>query len=55
MPNGEFLEINAVTENEITLIKCIPEYEALLKIINNSKSVDLKTLLGFNGNERLEI
>ena len=45
-PNDYFFEVNAPTTKEITKNFYLREYQDLLNFIRNSKSVDLKTMLG---------
>lgn len=54
-PNVQFLEINTPTSVEIVRDKYLKEYEELLNFLQNSRNMDLKTILGFNDKEKLEV
>lgn len=45
-PHDHFIEINAPTSKEISKNYYLQQYQNLLNFIRNSKSVDLKTILG---------
>lgn len=54
-PNTTFLEINSPTNVEISRDKYLKDYQDLLNFLMNSKNMDLKTILGFNDKEKLEV
>ncbi|CAK66291.1 unnamed protein product (macronuclear) [Paramecium tetraurelia] len=54
-PNSGFLEINTPTDEILKRDKYLKDYQSLLQFLKNSKNMDLKTILGFNDKERLEL
>ncbi|KAM3139739.1 hypothetical protein pb186bvf_008197 [Paramecium bursaria] len=54
-PNISFLEINTPTSEHLERDKYLKDYQKLLQFLKNSKNLDLKTILGFNDKEKLEL
>lgn len=54
-PNVVFLEMNTPTSIEVSRDKYLKDYQELLNFLKNSKNMDLKTILGFNDKEKLEV
>ena len=54
-PYDDFVEINCITDESITRDLYLKEYQSLIKFLGNSKSIDLKNILGFNHKDRIDV
>jgi len=55
LPNTQFIELNAFSNANIDLASYLAEYQLFLTFLKNSKSIDLRSILGFNSKERIEL